>query len=111
MDKIRIKTKVLSANSSFYGKKTKTQARRKYEYVLFLLLPNHDYEFTKASRIRFTGCFGITGNQDLDNCLKILLDVLQKKYKFNDRQIHEIHITKQVVKKGSEFLEFSLEKF
>ena len=45
---------------------------------------------------------------DLDNGLKPIIDILQKKYRFNDKEIHEIHARKQHVKKGEEYIEWEL---
>ena len=46
---------------------------------------------------------------DIDNPCKPFLDILQKKYKFNDNMIYELIQTKEIVKKGSEFICFSIE--
>jgi len=46
--------------------------------------------------------------QDLDNVLKPFLDILQKKYSFDDDRIYEIHAKKHIVKKWEEYIDFSL---
>lgn len=46
-----------------------------------------------------------TSTADIDNPLKPLLDCLQKKYGFNDRSIYELHVKKEIVKKGKEFIQ------
>ena len=43
---------------------------------------------------------------DIDNPLKPFLDILQKKYGINDRDINELLVKKTVVKKGDEFIFF-----
>lgn len=53
--------------------------------------------------------FGMSALSDLDNPLKPLLDVLQKKYGINDRDILELRAKKKVVKKGKEFIAFKIE--
>lgn len=48
---------------------------------------------------------------DLDNAVKPLLDVLQKKYGFNDRNIYKIVMRKHITKKGDEFFEFKITEY
>ena len=106
---IRINVQLLSIN-----KKNDKDAVNKFRHTLISQLPDRKYNFTKESRIRFTGTFGMRKNKDLDNCLKVLFDCFQRRYNFNDRQIYEIHITKQDVKTYSkynqEFVEWTLER-
>jgi Holliday junction resolvase RusA-like endonuclease len=45
---------------------------------------------------------------DIDNPLKPILDVLQKKYGFDDRQIYELNVKKEIVKKGDEFIKLKI---
>ena len=33
---------------------------------------------------------------------------MQKKYKFNDNQIYELHVYKEIVKKDNEFIQFEI---
>lgn len=47
---------------------------------------------------------GVNTLFDIDNCLKPLIDVLQKKYGFNDRNINTLTVKKTVVKKGKEYI-------
>lgn len=55
--------------------------------------------------------FGFSSTlSDLDNPVKMILDILQKKYKFNDKDIFKLEIEKSIVSKGNEFFEFSIEK-
>lgn len=48
---------------------------------------------------------------DIDNPLKPFLDVLQKKYNINDRDVYRLEVVKTVVKKGSEFVKFNIETY
>ena len=48
---------------------------------------------------------------DIDNGLKPLLDILQKKYKFNDRDIYKLNVTKQIVKKENEFIQIKIKEY
>lgn len=45
---------------------------------------------------------------DVDNCAKPFIDILQKKYEFNDNRIYVLHVMKEIVKKGDEFIEFKI---
>ena len=48
---------------------------------------------------------------DTDNILKPFIDILQKKYNFNDKMIYKIEVEKMEVKKGEEFISFDLQSF
>ena len=53
--------------------------------------------------------FGFSSNaSDLDNPVKPLIDILQKKYGFNDNQIFELNIRKCIVAKGKEFISITV---
>ena len=54
--------------------------------------------------------FGITTLGDWDNPIKPFQDVLQKKYGFDDRRIMTAIVKKKVVKKGDEFIYFTIDK-
>ena len=46
---------------------------------------------------------------DLDNVIKPVLDTFQSIYEeFNDNKVYEIHLTKEIVPKGDEYLEVSV---
>ena len=45
---------------------------------------------------------------DIDNWLKLFIDVLQKKYGFNDNRIYKLIIEKEITKKWEEFIEFNI---
>jgi Holliday junction resolvase RusA-like endonuclease len=47
---------------------------------------------------------------DVDNVVKPFIDVLQKKYKFNDKYIFRLVVEKKLVVKGAEFIEFYIKK-
>jgi len=40
--------------------------------------------------------------------MKLFIDILQKKYLFNDNRIYKATIYKEIVKKGKEFIEFDI---
>lgn len=47
---------------------------------------------------------------DIDNPTKLILDILQKRYGFNDKMIYELNLKKEIVKKGKEYFSFCIEK-
>ena len=53
--------------------------------------------------------FGFSNaGSDIDNPLKMLVDILQKKYGFNDNKIYKMNLEKIKTKKGCEFIEFDI---
>jgi len=97
-----IKIKPLSVNEAWQGKKYKTKKYDDYEELLINnLLPN-DYLLNYNS---LNIEFGFSSRaSDLDNPLKPLIDILQKKYNFNDNKIYELEVNKEIVKKGDEYI-------
>jgi Holliday junction resolvase RusA-like endonuclease len=55
--------------------------------------------------------FGFSSKaSDWDNPIKPFQDILQKRYGFNDSRVYKATVTKEIVKKGKEFIEFSINK-
>lgn len=106
---IRIDIKPFSVNEAWKGKRYKTDKYKKYESdVLFLLpkikLPEAPY------KISFI--FGMSNlASDWDNPCKLIQDILQKKYGFNDKNVFEAHILKKKVEKKKEYIEFKIETY
>ena len=103
---ITIKIKPLSVNEAWQGKRFKTPAYKSYEKELLLRLPKLiildppfriDYEFGFSNKM-----------SDLDNPVKLVTDILQKKYGINDRDIYELNIKKKIVAKGKEYIKFDI---
>jgi Holliday junction resolvase RusA-like endonuclease len=57
--------------------------------------------------IHFVFCFSNKAS-DIDNPTKLVLDILQKKYGFNDSIIYKLVIEKRIVKKGQECFMFEI---
>jgi Holliday junction resolvase RusA-like endonuclease len=84
----------------------KTADYTKYERLVLSVLPN--IEFSNVSKLCIE--FGFSNKaSDIDNPLKPILDILQKKYKFNDKDIYELNVKKTIVPKGEEFISILLE--
>lgn len=97
----KIEVKPLSVNECWQGRRFKTEKYKWYELDVISLLPNK-VDVTSNLCIEF----GMSKLSDIDNPLKPFLDILQKKYGINDRDINELLVKKTVVKKGDEFIFF-----
>ena len=101
--------KPLSVNGAWQGKRFKTPAYKKYERDLLLLLPQ--MTMPKAPyEINIEVAFSSKAS-DLDNILKPFLDVLQKKYGINDKDIYKLSAVKSIIPKANEFIRFDIKKF
>ena len=101
--------KPLSINEAWQGKRFKTPKYKAYEKEVLLMLPHYDIPEGELD-IRFE--FGISKNSDVDNCCKSLLDILQKRYGFNDSRVMRIELIKTVVKKrGSGYFNFTIQGY
>ena len=93
-------------NVCWRGRKFKTDNYKDYEKELFYLLPKME---TPKGKLQIHYIFGFsTKNSDIDNPVKPFTDILQKTYNFNDRDIYILTIEKQIVKKGKEFIKFTI---
>jgi Holliday junction resolvase RusA-like endonuclease len=106
---IRIEIKPLSVNEVWQGKRFKTPKYKGYEkHVLMILRPLE----VRGERLSLLLRFGLSSkNADIDNPVKPFLDILQKKYGFNDRQIYRLTVEKEDVSKGQEYIEFTFSEF
>ena len=104
---VKIDIKPLSVNKCWAGRRFKTPEYKQYEKDIFPLLPKitipkppykvyYEFGFSSAA-------------SDLDNPIKPLQDILQKKYGFDDKLVHEMLVRKYKVKKGNEYIRFKIE--
>lgn len=99
----QINIKPLSVNQAWQGRRYKTEAYKRYIKNTLIILPKTKFNF--HGMIRLDIIFGFSSVfSDLDNPLKLIIDILQKKYSFNDNQIYELNVRKRIVKKGFEFV-------
>lgn len=103
----RIEVKPMSVNAAWEGRRVKTDEYKAYEQgVLSMLLENNIPE----PPYRITLIFGVSNPaSDIDNPVKLFIDILQKKYKFNDKEIYEMLVKKVIVGKRREYCEFTLQ--
>jgi len=102
----RIDIKPLSVNAIWKGKRYKTKDYNKYERDVLFLLPKLKVTGERLC-IYFVVAYSSRG-ADIDNFVKPFVDILQKKYDFNDSRIYELHVYKRVVPKGKEYVEFKI---
>ena len=105
-----VKIKTLSVNEAWQGRRFKSPKYKVYEKELFYLLPKLNFDFTKPCSIFFEFGFSNKAN-DIDNPIKPILDVMQKKYEFNDKLIYKLEVEKKIVKKGEEYFKFEIERY
>jgi Holliday junction resolvase RusA-like endonuclease len=102
----RLDIKPLSVNEAFYGQRVKTAKYRTYQKEVLLRLKPMKLGSGKLSLSIHFG-FSSKGS-DIDNCVKQFTDCLSKKYGFNDNRIYRLEVTKEIVPKGQEFIEYSI---
>jgi Holliday junction resolvase RusA-like endonuclease len=104
--KKRLNIKPLSVNEVWQGKRFKTRKYTSYEkeallHLKHLTIPEYPL------KIEITWGFSSV-MADIDNPTKPFLDILQKKYGFDDRHIYELVLKKVIVKKGEEYIDFEI---
>ena len=105
MNKLRIKP--LSTNQCWQGKRFSTPAYKSYIQEMLYILPKINVPQSKQLFLYIEVGFS-SKLADIDNVLKPFIDCLQKKYGFNDRDIYELQVVKEIVKKGEEYVHFDI---
>lgn len=102
----RVKIKPISVNACWQGRRFKTPVYNAFEKeVLLTLRPMKIPDAPLDVYIEF----GVSNKlADIDNGIKPLLDILQKKHGFNDRDIYKLTVVKKITKKSEEYFEFSI---
>lgn len=101
-----IQIKPMSVNEAFQGKRFKTPLYKSFERMCALILPNI---IIPSGELKINFEFGLSySGADIDNSIKPFLDILQKKYLFNDSRIWEMNVKKIKVEKGQEFISFEI---
>lgn len=106
---MRINIKPLSVNQCWQGRRFKTRLYKDYEQELSLRLPKlviGPYKLVLSLTVGFSN-----KASDIDNPIKPFMDILQKKYGFNDNRIYKLEIEKKDVKKGSEYIDFEIKRY
>lgn len=105
---MKVRIQPLSVNKAWRGgRRFKTNDYLVYQRVLLNSLPR-DYKVPEG-HLSLKVTFGMSNKQsDVDNPVKPFLDTLQEAYNFNDRDVYHLEVTKQIVRKGEEFIEWEL---
>lgn len=98
----------MSVNKAWQGKRFKTKEYKEYEKSVLWLLPNVDIP-SGDLQINLNVYFS-NKNSDIDNVAKPFIDILQKKYGFNDSRVYRLVMTKYIVPKGKENIEFVIKE-
>ena len=102
-----IKIKPMSVNDAWKGRRFKTDQYKNFEKAVLYMLPRN-LLIPEGDLFVFLEWGLSSRGGDFDNPIKPFLDVLQKKYKFNDNQAYQAFIEKKIVKKGSEYIKFEI---
>lgn len=106
---IKIPYDTLSVNDCWQGRRFKTKMYKVYETNLYNILP--DIEIPDGV-LRIDLEFGFSNVlRDIDNPIKPLMDIFQKKYGFNDKRVFLLRVEKKLVKRGEEYFKFSITKY
>ncbi|WP_443088706.1 RusA family crossover junction endodeoxyribonuclease [Vibrio sp. SCSIO 43137] len=93
----------MSANDMYQGRKVKSSAYRRWEMQVARGLP--DITIPKETKLSVRAIVRYSNKaSDLDNAAKSMLDVLQKRYKFDDKFVYVLKLYKVLVPRGQEGL-------
>lgn len=101
--KIKLDIKPMSVNAAWKGRRFKTVEYKRYEKAVLLMLPKISDPL--IGNFGMNILYGFSSNaSDIDNPTKLILDILQKKYGFNDKNIFELNLKKVITEKKKEFI-------
>ena len=107
---MKLKVKPLSVNEVWQGRRYKTDTYKTYETLLLYMLPKTIYT-NLGDKLRLKICFGMSSKaSDIDNPVKPFIDILSKKYGFNDKNIYKLEVEKRITEKEQEYIEFEIKK-
>lgn len=95
-----VSIKPLSVNEAWKGRRFKTFDYKRFERDSLFVLPAGKVSSGQLS-VELTFYFSNSA-QDIDGPVKLCLDILQKKYGFNDKEVYELNVKKYIVPKGME---------
>lgn len=105
----RIRLKPMSVNEAYTGKRFKTKKYSSYKKRLL-----YELKQVKLPKppLQLEIVFGFSNSAaDWDNPVKPFQDILQHKYKFNDKDIKKGIVEKVIVPKGKEFIDFYISSY
>lgn len=103
---IKVPLKPLSVNQAYTGKRFSTPEKNKFTKACDALIRAGKVPDGKL-RVDFE--FGVSNKaQDVDGPIKVCLDVMQKRFDFNDNRVYELTARKVIVTKGQEYWAFEI---
>ena len=104
----RINIAPLSVNKAWQGKRFKTPLYIKYEKEVLMRLKS---VVLTSAPLDLTIEYGFSNKaSDIDNPTKLILDILQKKYNFDDKEIYKLSLIKKIVDKGNQYFEVTIKQ-
>jgi len=105
---MRIDIKPMSINKAWGGRTYKSNEYKNYEIDLLKILRPMDIP---EGDLQIYLKWGFSSKaSDFDNPIKPFVDILQKKYGFNDKRIKRAIIDVDHVRRGHEYIEFDITK-
>jgi Holliday junction resolvase RusA-like endonuclease len=104
---VKIDLKPLSVNQAYRGRRFNTKEKVNFEKAALMMLPALGLKLGPRLEVGFLFGFSNKG-QDVDGPIKVCLDVLQKRYGFNDNKVYRLSAEKVIVPKGQEFWAFTI---
>lgn len=105
---MRIKVKPLSVNRAWQGRRYKTKEYKEYEKEVMKKLSK--LQIPKKGKLQIKIKFGYKNKlSDIDNAIKPFVDILQKKYGFNDNRIYRMELEKEITEE--EYIEFKIKRY
>jgi Holliday junction resolvase RusA-like endonuclease len=105
---MRIDIKPMSVNKAWGGRTFKSNDYKKYITDLMKILPHQEIP-TGELEIYLKWGFSSKAS-DFDNPIKPFVDILQKRYGFNDKMIKRAIIDVDHVKRGEEYIVFEIKQ-
>lgn len=104
-----INIKPMSVNEAYTGRRFKTDRYRAYADLVYWHLRT---ALVPSGKLKLTIDWYISNpGADVDNPAKPFIDILQKRYGFNDKNIYQLILTKKIISKGNERIEFKIERY
>jgi Holliday junction resolvase RusA-like endonuclease len=102
--------KPLTVNRAWKGRRYKTDEYTAFETELMYRLPPKLRGFDPENKkMEIYLEFGVSNSgADWDNPIKPFVDVLQRKYGFNDKYIFDAIVKKRIVPRGEEYIRFEI---
>lgn len=97
----------MSVNEAWKGRRFKSDTYKVYQDAVTMMLPKMK---VPEGELKISLEFGFSSRaSDIDNCVKQALDILCKKYGFNDNSIYQMILRKVITKKNEEYFAFKIE--